>query len=272
MADEHSHDPDAGEFAPPSYEPQHRAVPPRAGSTSLDADDDFDDEPTTRKKKSSALSFLLEIVLVIVTALGISLLVKTFLLQAFYIPSPSMATTLEVGDKIIVNKLADSVDEINRGDVIVFVDPGNWLNEPPPERGGITGFLQDVGETIGVLPKESEQHLVKRVIGVGGDQVACCNEDGLLQVNGVPIVETYVKDGVTPSNVEFSVQVPEGHVWVMGDNRSNSEDSRAHMGAPGGGFVPIELVEGRVVSIIFPFERFGGLESAESVFAAVPEG
>lgn len=239
---EHTHD----EEMPPSYPPKK-------------------DRP---KQKLSA--FFAELSFVIVAALIVSVLIKTFLVQAFYIPSTSMTNTLEVGDRILVNKLADSTDDINRGDVIVFVDPGGWL--PPdqsPEPNAIVKGLQTVGEIVGIIPKNSGEHLVKRVIGVSGDHVTCCTANGNLTVNGTEIIETYIRPGTAPSNVEFDVVVPTDHVWVLGDNRSNSEDSRAHLGSPGGGFVPVENIEGRVWLIMFPFDRFGGIADAGDVFKDV---
>lgn len=247
------------EEMPPSYAPG--SSPQEAGAAA-----------TPAPKKSGWKSYLLEMVGIIAFALVVSVLIKTFLFQAFYIPSSSMMNTLEVGDRIIVNKLANDEDDINRGDVVVFVDPGGWLdNQPEPNRSAFMDTLYNVGETIGLLPKDSGQHLVKRVIGVGGDEVACCSEGGEIMVNGVAIEEPYVRPGTIPSAMEFRVIVPDGHVWVMGDNRSNSEDSRAHMGSPGGGFVPVDNIEGRVALIMYPFSRAGGLGDASEVFVDVPE-
>lgn len=243
---------------PPSFAPAGKTEPTRDG--------------VSRARRSGFRSYLVEMVGVVAFALVVSVLIKTFFFQAFFIPSSSMTHTLEVGDRIIVNKLADSVDDINRGDVVVFVDPGGWLAEQDDEeRSALVDGLYTIGETIGLLPRDSGQHLVKRVIGVGGDEVACCSEGGQLLVNGEPIEEPYIREGTVPSAMEFRVIVPAGHLWVMGDNRSNSEDSRAHMGAPGGGFVPIERVEGRVSVIVYPLSRFGGLGDVSSVFKDVPD-
>ena len=239
---------------PPSYEPSETGA------------------PAEKKPKGSGLrAYLVEMASVIAFALVVSILIKTFFFQAFYIPSSSMTNTLEVGDRIIVNKLADSADDIHRGDIVVFVDPGGWLDHNTEERSAIVSVLYDVGETIGLLPRNSGQHLVKRVIGVGGDEVECCGDGGEILVNGTPIDEPYIKPGTIPSGMEFRVIVPSGHLWVMGDNRSNSEDSRAHMGAPGGGFVPVDNVEGRVSLIMHPFSRFGGLGDYSAVFEDVPD-
>lgn len=251
------------EEMPPSYVP---------GSQGGEQQADGEHGQKVPRKKSGWKSYLLEMTGIIAFALVVSILIKTFLFQAFYIPSSSMMNTLEIGDRIIVNKLANDEDDINRGDVIVFVDPGGWLaNQPEQDRSAVMDFLYDAGETIGLLPKNSGQHLVKRVIGVGGDQVTCCSEGGEIMVNGEPITEPYVRPGTIPSAMEFDVIVPEGHVWVMGDNRSNSEDSRAHMGSPGGGFVPVDNIEGRVALIMYPFSRSGGLGDNSGVFENVLE-
>lgn len=235
---------------PPSFPPEDKAKP---------------------AAKPSVGTFVAELAFVIVAALVVSMLVKTFLVQAFHIPSPSMTHTLEVGDRIVVNKLADSPEDIHRGDVVVFVDPGGWLSPQPDTKNAFQKVLYTIGEATGIVPRHSGEHLVKRVIGTGGDHVTCCSVDGKIEVNGTEITETYIRDGANPSNYEFDVVVPEDHLWVMGDNRSNSEDSRAHMGVPGGGFVPVDNVEGRVWFIMYPISRFGGLTDASPVFANVPD-
>ena len=197
---------------PPSYEPSNK-------------DTESVKEDARPSKGAGIRAYLVEMAAVIAFALVVSVLIKTFFFQAFYIPSSSMTNTLEVGDRIIVNKLADTADDINRGDVVVFVDPGGWLeNQPEEERSAFVDGLYDLGETVGLLPRNSGQHLVKRVVGVGGDEIECCGDGGEILINGVPIEEPYVKPGTIPSGMEFRVIVPNGHLWVMGDNRSNSED------------------------------------------------
>jgi signal peptidase I len=192
---------------------------------------------------------------IIITALVISVLIKTFLVQAFYIPSGSMENTLLVDDRVLVNKMTDKADEIHRGDVVVFRDPGGWLNRPVAERReGLRTWIRDALVFVGLAPAVGEEDLIKRVIGVGGDVVACCDE-GRVTVNGVPLDEPYLFPGDDPSLEEFSVKVPRGSLWVMGDHRSVSEDSRAHRRQPGRGFVPIEDVVGRAFTVVWPVGR-----------------
>ena len=183
----------------------------------------------------------------------VSVLVKTFLVQAFVIPSGSMEPTLHgcqgcVGDRVLVEKLGD----VGRGDVVVFHDPGGWLGATDPDARGPAG-LADALAFVGVTAADPGTHLVKRVIGVGGDTVEA--RGGTVHVNGRPLAEPYLAPGEAGSLLEFSVRVPSGHLWVMGDNRSRSSDSRAHRDAPDRGFVPLEDVVGRAFVTIYPVSR-----------------
>lgn len=217
-------------------------------------------------------AWLRETVLVLLSALVLSILIKSFLAQAFFIPSGSMEDTLAVGDRVMVNKLVPGPFELERGDIVVFVDPGGWLGSTPEDtRPAWQQTLTDLFTWIGLLPQDAGHHLIKRVIGVGGDRVTCCTDDGLLTVNGEPVTEPYLKPGTSPSDVPFDIVVPEGHVWLMGDNRSNSEDSRAHLGDPGGGMVPVENIVGRAFVLLWPADRIALLNGAEDAFARVPE-
>ncbi|MFD7324644.1 signal peptidase I [Streptomyces sp. NPDC059875] len=196
------------------------------------------------------------------------LLLSHFALQPFLIPSRSMEPTLQVGDRILVNKLAYRFgDEPRRGDVVVFDGTGSFLQEAP-EENPVTGLLHGAAAALG-LAEPAETDFVKRVVGVGGDRVVCCDRNGRLTVNGVPVEEWYVQLGDAPSKVPFDIVVPQGTLWVMGDHRSQSSDSRDHLGQPGGGMVPVEQVIGRADWIGWPFGRWAGVPETEA-FDAVP--
>jgi signal peptidase I len=207
-------------------------------------------------------SFIRELPVTLVVALLISLVIKTFLLQAFVIPSESMEDTLLVHDRVLVNKLADKPDEIHRGDIVVFRDPGGWLPADNSDDGGLRAKLHNALVFVGVAPSASARDLVKRVIGVGGDTIACCDSAKHITVNGVPLTEPYLypSDLKTPSLPEFNVRVPQGRLWVMGDHRSESADSRFHLGDPGGGFVRVDDVVGRAFARVWPLSRAGWLK------------
>ncbi len=215
-----------------------------------------------------------ELFVILAMALVLSFVVKTWLVQAFFIPSGSMEDTLLVGDRVIVSKLTPGPFDLARGDVVVFEDPGGWLPQAPTvERSGVAGAVHDGLVFVGLLPAESEDHLIKRVIGLPGDHVVCCSDTGHLSVNGVEIDEPYIKPGDVPSSLPFDITVPEGHVWVMGDHRSDSEDSRFHdepSDNGGDGSVPVADITGRAVSIVWPIGRFEWLSDYPETFAAVP--
>jgi signal peptidase I len=201
-------------------------------------------------------TFLRELPGIVITALVISVLIKTFLVQAFYIPSGSMENTLLVNDRVLVNKLADKPDEIHRGDIVVFHDPGGWLADNPGLAGGgggVRGAIRDALVFVGLAPAVSEEDLIKRVIGVGGDHVV--GKGNKVSVNDVELAEPYVFPGDQSTEQDFDVTVPRGSLWVMGDHRSVSEDSRAHQQLPGKGLVPVEDVIGRAFTIVWPLDR-----------------
>jgi signal peptidase I len=201
-------------------------------------------------------SLLRELPLLLVTAIIASVIVKAFLFQAFYIPSGSMENTLKVNDRVIVNKLGNYLGHIGRGDVVVFVDPGGWL--PPAAAStsnNVTTMLKKGLVAVGLLPDPADQALIKRVIGVAGDHVVCCDAKGRLQVNGQSITEPYVAAGNTPSDMKFDIKVPKSSIWVMGDHRGASEDSRYHQDDPRKGMVPISRVVGRAVAVVWPFDH-----------------
>jgi len=209
--------------------------------------------------------------IILVSAVVLSLVIKTFFAQAFYIPSGSMENTLLVGDRVMVNKLAPGPFSVNRGDIVVFKDPGNWLDPvaPKPQNAVQRAFTSTL-TFIGLLPQDSGEHLIKRVIGVAGDHVECCDEQGRLVVNGTAIDEPYIAAGAVPSQIDFSVDVPEGSVWVMGDNRQDSADSRFHQGNPGGGSVPVDDVVGVAFVTVWPLDRMTVLRNPGATFADVP--
>ncbi|MGO2659515.1 signal peptidase I [Mycetocola reblochoni] len=226
--------------------------------------------PRRPARRSGFLGFLRDLVIIVVVAVVISFVVKTFLVRSFYIPSGSMENTLQIDDRILVNQLVPEVVGLERGDVVVFKDPGGWLEGsgvPPTASSWLTNL-------IGLTSPDDDEHLIKRVIGLPGDHVECCNASGQLSVNGVPISEPYVllpagKESV--SEREFDVTVPEGSLWVLGDNRYNSADSRYNQDKPGQGFVPVENVVGRAFVISWPVSRWSVLGNYPEVFRGVPD-
>lgn len=173
----------------------------------------------SRKAKGSSSR---ELPILVVSALILSIVVKTFLVQFFYIPSGSMENTLQVNDRVGVNKLGALFSEIKRGEVVVFRDPASWLSAPYDDSTGITKVLKDALVFVGVLPDPAKQYLIKRVIGVGGDRVVCCSPGGKIEVNGIEVDEPYIYAGNKPSDSTFDVTVPEGFIWVMGDHRAQA--------------------------------------------------
>ena len=223
------------------------------------------------------MTFLRDVIVIVVVAVLVSVLIKSFVVRSFYIPSESMENTLLVNDKILVDELTPRFGEYHRGDVIVFKDPGGWLDgAQAPAPGGLTGAIDWVLSAVGLSTSDSDEHLVKRLIGLPGDHITCCNELGKLVINGAGINESdYLRlppGSTLASKTDFDVVVPEGTVWVMGDNRNNSRDSRFHNTQPGGGFVPIDDIVGRVALRTWPLKTFGPLEKQTSAFRGVPEG
>jgi signal peptidase I len=211
-------------------------------------------------------SLLRELPVLVIVALAVSLVIKTFLVQFFYIPSGSMENTLQINDRVAVNKVPFFGKSIGRGDVVVFRDPDNWLPEPYAVDGN--KFLSKVKEgfvAVGVLPNPAKQYLVKRIIGIAGDKVECCSKNKKLMINGVEIDEPYIFSGNSASDTNFNVTVPEGKIWVMGDHRGASADSRFHQDDINKGMVPISKVTGKVVGIIWPFKNLGFVSSYSSL-------
>ncbi len=207
--------------------------------------------------------FIKEVVIILVVALGLSFVVRTFIVQAFYVPSQSMEATLMPNDRILASKLSTRFGGVDRGQIVVFRDPGDWLDAAQKKSpGGLAGIL----EWVGLLPSNTGDDLVKRVIGVGGDHVRCCSTDGRIVLNGVPLTEPYIKPGDTTDDVRFDVTVPQDRIFVMGDNRNASADSRYHLN-DNQGTVPVDNVVGRVVLTVWPLSAFSTHPVPEIPFA-----
>ncbi|MDH6278067.1 signal peptidase I [Aurantimicrobium minutum] len=231
--------------------------------------------PPRRPLLRSFLYFLRDVLVIFGIAILVSFLVKTFLVRSFFIPSASMEQTLMIDDRVIVNELVPKAVAVDHGDIVVFKDPGGWLPaRPPVEVTGIQAGTEWVLSLFGLASPDSNDHLIKRVIGLPGDTVECCSADGKIIVNGVPISEPYitVPAGETrASAIDFNVTVPEGSLFVMGDNRYNSKDSRYNTDKPGGGFVGIDNVVGRAFVLSWPMSHWGWLSNYPEVFADVPD-
>ncbi len=223
-------------------------------------------------RKNWFVAFVIDFLVIVGTAMVLSVAIKAFLIRSFYIPSGSMLETLQINDRIIVNVMAPDVIPIEHGDIVVFKDPGGWLGAIPTEPKEPLQELSDfVLGTFGITAPDSAEHLVKRVIGLPGDTVECCDPEGRLIINGVPIDEPYIAPGSTPSDIEFKVVVPEGSYWVMGDNRGNSTDSRFHQDLPSKGFVDQSFVVGKAFVISWPVSNFEWLSNYPEVFSDVPK-
>ncbi|MFJ8602729.1 signal peptidase I [Streptomyces shenzhenensis] len=237
-----------------------RGATPADGQPPVDGTADRgrgDSAPGPKKPRS----FWKELPILIGIALVLALLIKTFLVQAFSIPSDSMQNTLQQGDRVLVDKLTPWFgSEPERGEVIVFHDPDNWLaGEPTPTPNAV----QQVLSWIGLMPSAEEKDLIKRVVAVGGDTIECRNTGPLL-VNGRALNEPYVYPGNTPCSMDdqggqFSLKIPEGYLWVMGDHRQNSRDSRYNQADKNHGMVPVDKVVGRAIVKAWPINRWGTL-------------
>ncbi|MBZ4016151.1 signal peptidase I [Streptomyces purpurogeneiscleroticus] len=207
-------------------------------------------------------------VLLVLACLAFVGLLSAFVVQPFLIPSSSMENTLQIGDRVLVNKLAYRFGgEPRRGDAVVFDGTGSFVQEAPAGNP-VTELLRGAGAAVGLAPA-AETDYIKRVIGVGGDRVTCCDKRGRIKVNGEPVDEPYLHPGDSPSDVPFDVVVPEGKLWVMGDHRARSSDSRDHLGDPGGGTVPLDKVIGRADWIGWPVGRWTSLERPHA-FNGIP--
>lgn len=256
-----------------------KATPRRALQPVAEPDlaESKDSDPDHLSFGQHVLAFFKELTAVVVGAVIVASLLRGFVGQMFLIPSISMENTLQVDDRVVVEKLSG----IKRGQVVVFSDPGGWLTgSTARERGPIGKAFQFVG----VLPDTSTEHLIKRVIGLPGDHLVCCDAADRLTVNGQALDETsYLGTGpyggqVQPSAITFDVVVPQGRLFVMGDNRDHSRDSRCHLNDAQGGatkgenaFVSQDLVIGRAVAVVWPFDRRHRLPIPDT-FETVPSG
>ena len=239
---------------------------PESGGSPVATPIEVDDPAGDGARQHGPMPVWQEMALLLGVALVLAVLIKAFFMQAFYIPSASMNDTLVENDRILVQKVGYWGGDPSRGDVVVFSDPGGWLGAAESEAAG--NPLARGLELVGLYPTGG--HLVKRVIGVGGDEVVCCDPEGRISVNGTPLAERpYLAVGEKPSIVDFDVRVKPGYVWVMGDNRSGSADSRAHLGDPGGGQVPVDDVVGKVFAVVWPAGHAKTLKTP-ATFSSVP--
>ncbi|MFD5427903.1 signal peptidase I [Streptomyces sp. NPDC127084] len=238
-----------------------------------------DDSPPEARSRSARIStrasgFLRRLSLRRAAGLGVIagvllLLLSHFVVQPFLIPSTSMEPGLQVGDRVVVNKLAYRFgSQPQRGDVVVFDGTGSFVQEAA-DRSVFAGLVRGTAAALG-LAEPAETDFVKRVIGVGGDRVKCCGRGGRLEVNGVAVDEYYVHPDDAPSRVPFDVVVPEGTLFVLGDHRDKSRDSRDHLGDPGGGMVPLDKVIGRADWIGWPAGRWSTVQPPTMTFYSVP--
>jgi len=233
---------------------------PGSGPDSGDDAGGAEQPPPTRRarKRPRRRSALVELLVLGVIAVVLALIIKTYAIQAFFIPSASMENTLDIGDRVLINKLVYDFRGIHRGDIIVFDGRGSWDPSTPSSSNIFSRFGSDLEGIVGISHDSSIY--IKRVIGLPGDRVVCCNANGQITVNGVPLTEqSYLYPGNQPSAQPFKVTVPPGRLWVMGDHRAVSYDSRGHIGDPGGGTIPESAVLGRAFVIIWPPSRWGVL-------------
>jgi signal peptidase I len=232
------------------------------GTATEDAENDEDtrepSEAPPGRKRRRRRSLVRELPVLIVVALVLALVIKTYAIQAFFIPSSSMENTLDIGDRVLINKLVYDFRGIHRGDIVVFDGNGSWDFNPPASSNIVSRFFSDVEGIVGI--SHDSDIYIKRVIGLPGDHVACCDRLGRVTVNGVALNEqSYLYPSEVPSEQRFNITVPAGRLWVMGDHRLVSYDSRGHVGDPGGGTIPESGVLGRAFVIIWPPSRWGFL-------------
>ena len=238
------------------------AVSAHDDSSKSDSQDQEQPQMST-KKKPSFIRSVVEFVVIIVIALALATGIRTFIAQPFFVPSGSMEQTLQIDDRVIAAKITTEISGVKRGEIMVFKDPGDWL--PPMEQNndGWRSVVAKVLTFVGLLPSDSGDDLVKRVIGIEGDQVACCNQAGQIVLNGVPLDESAYVNGPT-DQVLFDITVPKNSMFVMGDNRGNSADSRFHLDQNDGA-IPNENAVGRVIAVVWPLSRLT-IETIPEIF------
>ncbi|WEH39431.1 signal peptidase I [Streptomyces sp. NBC_01218] len=259
----------------PAKGPRARSRFPRSGAAASGSRPDSgpgSDAPlaTGGRERAGRRPWLRRAMLLCIALPVAVLLLSAFVVQPFLIPSGSMEPTLRVGDRVLVNKLAYRFGSVpERGDVVVFDGTGSFVPETAGENP-VAGLLRGAASVLG-LADPPDTDFVKRVVGVGGDHVVCCDRDGRLEVDGSPLDEEYLHAGDAPSRVPFDIVVPQGTLWMMGDHRDRSSDSRSHLGEPGGGMVPVDRVIGRVDRIGWPWGRAGAPAGPGGAFDGVPE-
>jgi signal peptidase I len=222
------------------------------GAAGPGTDSDPSQPSTEGRRKGRRRSFWRELPILLVISLLLAVVIKTYFVQVFWIPSGSMENTLQIYDRVLVNKLVYHFRGIHRGDIVVFNGDGSWDPGSVPTSGNVFEQFGDGFASMFGFGHPGDI-LIKRVIGLPGDRVACCDAQGRVTVNGVPLNEaSYLYPGADPSQIRFNIVVPAGRLWVMGDNRLYSDDSRLHQDDPGGGTVPESAVIGRAFVIIWP--------------------
>jgi signal peptidase I len=251
-SDSPADDPSANGAAPNGTGPDDTAA---AEADSADAEPGGSGVRPPVRRRRRKRSFWREFPILVAVALILAVLIKSYALQAFFIPSGSMENTLEVNDRVLINKLVYDFRGIHRGDIVVFDGDGSWDPGTVPSTNPFAEFASNFASMFGF--GHPGDIYVKRVIGLPGDHVACCDAEGRVTVNSVPLSETsYLYPGDVPSSSRFNIVVPSGQLWVMGDHRSVSADSRDHLGDPGGGTIPVNSVLGRAFIIIWPPSRW----------------